>query len=83
MKPTDPVRPRILVADDQADVLEALRLLLKAEGWEFESVSSPAAILDAVEHREFDVILMDLNYTRDTTSGREGLDLIGRIRAID
>jgi DNA-binding NtrC family response regulator len=76
-------RSRILVADDQTDVLEALRLLLKAEGWDFEAVTSPPAILDAVEHREFDVVLMDLNYTRDTTSGREGLDLITRLQALD
>jgi DNA-binding NtrC family response regulator len=77
------IRPRILVADDQADVREALRLLLKAEGWDLEAVNSPAGILDAVEHREFDVVLMDLNYTRDTTSGREGLDLITRLQALD
>ena len=83
MKPPDTLRPRILIADDQPDVLEALRLLLKAEGWDLEAVSSPAGILDAVEHREFDVVLMDLNYTRDTTSGREGLDLITRLQALD
>jgi DNA-binding NtrC family response regulator len=83
MKPSDTVRPRILVADDQPDVLEALRLLLKAEGWDLEAVNSPAGILDAVEHREFDIVLMDLNYTRDTTSGREGLDLITRLQALD
>jgi DNA-binding NtrC family response regulator len=83
MRPPDSPRPRILVADDQTDVLEALRLLLKAEGWDLEAVSSPAAILDALDHREFDVVLMDLNYTRDTTSGREGLDLITRLQALD
>jgi DNA-binding NtrC family response regulator len=74
---------RILIADDQADVLEALRLLLKTEGIEIETAHSPAGILAALETREFDVILMDLNYTRDTTSGQEGLDLLARIRAID
>jgi len=74
---------RILIADDQSDVLEALRLLLKAEGYEIETASSPAAILRAVEDREFDAALMDLNYTRDTTSGREGLDLLSRLQAID
>src|SRR5579863_2118330 len=74
---------RILIADDQADVLEALRLLLKGEGLEIETAHSPAGILAALETREFDVILMDLNYTRDTTSGQEGLDLLARIRAID
>jgi DNA-binding NtrC family response regulator len=83
MKPSENLRPRILIADDQADVLEALRLLLKAEGWETEAVGSPAAILEAVEHRDFDVVLMDLNYTRDTTSGREGLDLITRLQALE
>src|SRR5579862_2036107 len=74
---------RILIADDQADVLEALRLLLKTEGIEIETAHSPAGILAALEAREFDAILMDLNYTRDTTSGEEGLDLLGRIRAAD
>ncbi len=74
---------RILIADDQADVLEALRLLLKGEGIEIETAHSPAGILAALEAREFDVVLMDLNYTRDTTSGQEGLDLLARIRGID
>jgi DNA-binding NtrC family response regulator len=75
--------PRVLVADDQADVLEALRLLLKSEGFRFEGVSSPRALLDALQAREHDVLLMDLNYTRDTTSGQEGLDLLARIPALD
>src|ERR687898_747903 len=57
--------PRILIADDQADVLEALRLLLKGEGYEAESVSSPAAVLKALEARDFDAALIDLNYARD------------------
>jgi DNA-binding NtrC family response regulator len=83
MKPTDSLRPRILIADDQADVLEALRLLIKSEGCDIESATSPAAIQEAIEHRDFDVVLMDLNYARDTTSGREGLDLLTRIQAID
>jgi DNA-binding NtrC family response regulator len=74
---------RILIADDQADVLEALRLLLKSEGIEIETAHSPAGILAALEAREFDAVLMDLNYTRDTTSGQEGLDLLARIRALD
>ena len=74
---------RVLVADDQADVLEALRLLLKAEGFQPQLARSPAAILAAVEAQEFDALLMDLNYTRDTTSGREGLDLIARLSALD
>jgi DNA-binding NtrC family response regulator len=75
--------PRILIADDQTDVLEALRLLLKGEGFQIEAVTSPAAVVSALETRDFDVVIMDLNYTRDTTSGQEGLDLLSRIRAID
>jgi DNA-binding NtrC family response regulator len=78
-----PVGARILVADDQADVLEALRLLLKGEGFHLETANSPAGILAALDAREFDVILMDLNYARDTTSGEEGLDLLTRIQNID
>ncbi|MBI4475914.1 MAG: sigma-54-dependent Fis family transcriptional regulator [Acidobacteria bacterium] len=74
---------RVLLADDQSDVLEALRLLLKSHGYETEAVSSPAGLLDAVEAREFDTVLMDLNYARDTTSGREGLDLLTRLQALD
>ncbi len=74
---------RVLVADDQSDVLEALRLLLKAEGFELDTASSPAGVLRAVEAQDFDVVLIDLNYTRDTTSGREGLDLLARLRALD
>jgi DNA-binding NtrC family response regulator len=75
--------PRVLVADDQPDVLEALRLLLKAEGYLIETAASPAGILAAVEDREYDVLLMDLNYARDTTSGQEGLDLLRTIRQAD
>lgn len=73
----------VLVADDQQDVLEALRLLLKSEGFRIEAVSSPAAVRRAVEARQFDVLLMDLNYSRDTTSGEEGLDLLSEIHAFD
>jgi DNA-binding NtrC family response regulator len=75
--------PRILIADDQADVLEALRLLLKGQGYQIDAAGSPAAVVTALEARDFDVVIMDLNYTRDTTSGREGLDLLSRIQAID
>jgi DNA-binding NtrC family response regulator len=75
--------PRVLIADDQPDVLEALRLLLKAEGFTIESAGSPAAILEAVDSDEYDVVLMDLNYTRDTTSGQEGLDLLSQLRRHD
>ena len=74
---------RILIADDQQDVLRALQLLLKAEGYALETATSPPGILSALESQEFDGLLMDLNYARDTTSGREGLDLLPRIKAID
>ncbi len=83
MKATNSFNPRLLIADDQHDVLEALRLLLKREGYQIETASSPAGILSALEKRDFDVLLMDLNYARDTTSGREGLDLLSRIQALD
>jgi len=75
--------PRILIADDQRDVLEALRLLLKGEGCQADTVGSPAAALKALEQREYDAVLIDLNYARDTTSGQEGLDLLARIHAAD
>ncbi|MEO8032759.1 MAG: sigma-54 dependent transcriptional regulator [Gemmatimonadota bacterium] len=75
--------PRILVADDQPDVLQALRLLLKSEGYGAEMVASPGAVLQAIEVGDFDAVLMDLNYTRDTTSGHEGFDLLSRIRLLD
>jgi len=74
--------PRILIADDQPDVLNALRLLLKGQGYETEGVTSPAEMLRALEAREFDLLLMDLNYARDTTSGREGLELLNDLKKI-
>jgi len=77
------LKARILVADDQADVLQALRLLLKAEGCEIETATSPAGVLAAVDARDFDVALIDLNYTRDTTSGEEGLTLLSRLQQLD
>jgi DNA-binding NtrC family response regulator len=80
---SDAVAPRVLIADDQPDVLEAIRLLLKAEGYRIESASSPAAILDAIDTHELDAVLMDLNYARDTTSGQEGLDLLSQLRLHD
>jgi DNA-binding NtrC family response regulator len=83
MKNSNPAATRVLVADDQPDVREALRLLLKNEGYEIQPAASPAEILAALEAREFDIVLMDLNYARDTTSGAEGLDLLMRIQAID
>jgi DNA-binding NtrC family response regulator len=76
-------RARILIADDQADVLQALRLLLKAEGCEIETATSPAGVLAAVDARDFDVALIDLNYARDTTSGEEGLSLLSRLQQLD
>ena len=74
---------RVLVADDQPDVLEALRWLLTGEGYEPEFVSSTDAVLERLRERPFDLLLMDLNYSRDTTSGREGLELIPQVRAHD
>src|SRR4030088_1580912 len=74
---------RVLLADDQADIRDALRLLLKREGYETQAVASPAETLAAIEAREFDAVLMDLNYARDTTSGQEGLDLLTAIQLLD
>lgn len=74
---------RVLVADDQPDVLEALRWLLSMEGYETQFVSSTDAVMEHLRAGSFDLLLMDLNYTRDTTSGREGLELIVRVRAHD
>ena len=74
---------RVLVADDQPDVLQALRLLLKGEGCQIDTAASPAAVLAAVDAQDFDVALIDLNYTRDTTSGVEGLTLLSRLQALD
>ena len=74
---------RVLVADDQADVREALRLLLKAEGYAIETAASPAELLSTLQKREVDVALIDLNYARDTTSGQEGLDLLTKLQALD
>src|SRR5918998_1037754 len=75
--------PRILIADDQSDVLETLRLLLKGEGYRIETVSSPSAAFAALRSRDFDLVLADLNYTQDTTSGQEGLELLSRIQSLD
>jgi len=75
--------PNVLIADDQHNVLEALRLLLKTEGYRTEMGSSPGGLLQALESSDFDVVLLDLNYTRDTTSGVEGLELLSRIQALD
>jgi phosphoserine phosphatase RsbU/P len=75
--------PRVLVADDQLDILQALRLLLSEAGFTPELASSPADVLTRVHSAQYDLVLMDLNYTRDTTSGREGLDLLAQLRDAD
>jgi phosphoserine phosphatase RsbU/P len=75
--------PRTLIADDQPDVRAALHLLLKGAGYQTEAADSPKAVLEAIKQRKFDLVLMDLNYARDTTSGKEGLDLISRIQDLD
>jgi DNA-binding NtrC family response regulator len=77
------IAPRILIADDQHDVLEALRLLLKGHGFEVQTVNSPSAALAALERHDYDTMLLDMNYTRDTTSGREGLDLLTTLQALE
>ncbi len=74
---------RILIADDQPDVLEALRILLKSEGHQTDAVTSLGAVLNALEKKSYALLMMDLNYTRDTTSGQEGLEVIPRIQALD
>src|SRR6266850_4003901 len=83
MKPTNSHPHRVLVADDQSDIRDALRLLLRREGYEIHGAASPSEALAALEAREFDAVLMDLNYARDTTSGQEGLDLLPRIQMMD
>jgi DNA-binding NtrC family response regulator len=83
MRTDNPHRYLVLLADDQPDIRNALRLLLKNEGYETQPASSPSEALAAIETREFDAVLMDLNYTRDTTSGQEGLDLLSRIQIVD
>jgi sigma-B regulation protein RsbU (phosphoserine phosphatase) len=77
------MQARILIADDQQDVLDALRLLLKGHGYSIETVNSPADLLAAVTRQEFDILLIDLNYARDTTSGREGLDVLSRLKELE
>jgi phosphoserine phosphatase RsbU/P len=78
-----PATGRVLIADDQAHVLDALQLLLKGHGYRTEAVTHPARVLQALEANEFDAVLLDLNYTRDTTAGGEGLELVSQIRALD
>ncbi len=74
---------RLLVADDQSDVLEAVRMLGRANGFDVRTATSPAAVLALCEAEDFDVCLIDLNYARDTTSGKEGIDLLARLRGLD
>ena len=83
MTPAGEHPPRVLVADDDPDVLAALRMLLKADAIEVETATSPALALAALERRDFDAALLDLNYARDTTSGKEGLELVEQLRALD
>ena len=78
-----PSQLRILIVDDQPDVLEALRFLLKRDGYKIESAESPRQALHMIENRDYDLAIIDLNYTRDTTSGQEGLELLAKIQALD
>jgi DNA-binding NtrC family response regulator len=75
--------PKILAADDQGHILDTIDLLLRHEGYAVTTVRSPAEVLNTLAVESFDALLMDLNYTRDTTSGEEGLDLLARINAQD
>src|SRR5436305_10583065 len=75
--------PTILIGDDQPDVVEALRLLLKPEGYEVVPAHSPGAVIRAVGARELDLVIIDLNYSRDTTSGAEGIELLDQLHAFD
>jgi DNA-binding NtrC family response regulator len=79
----EPPKPHILVADDQSDVLEAVRLLLKGHGFDVDTVPSPSAALSALERRDYDAMLLDMNFARDTTSGREGLDLLLTLQSLE
>src|SRR6266436_3367807 len=83
MKKLGSILTRILIADDQADVREALLLLFKTEGYQSEAVESPGRVLEVMRKEEFALVLMDLNYSRDTTSGQEGLELLSRIQELD
>ena len=83
MAAPDNSHQRVLLADDQPDVLEALRLLLKPEGYAIDTAKSPATVLKAIESRDYALAIIDLNYARDTTSGQEGLDLLKSIQGLD
>ncbi len=80
---SSPPLGRVLIADDQPDILDALKLLLGTEGFEVATAASPAELVGSLERTDFDVALIDLNYTRDTTSGQEGIELLERIKALD
>jgi len=75
--------PRVLAADDQEHILEALELLLRPQGYKVDKVRSPALVREALASSSYDAVLIDLNYTRDTTSGQEGLDLLSQIVSLD
>src|SRR5436190_21820287 len=75
--------PRILAADDQQHILEAIELLLKPQGYRVDAVRTPELAREALATEQYDAVLIDLNYTRDTTSGREGLDLLAAITSLD
>src|SRR6476660_1150332 len=83
MSPSQSAAPQVLIADDQPAVLDALRLLLKEGGWRIVTAARPVEILKAIESHTLDAVVMDLNYARDTTSGKEGLDVLARVRALD
>ena len=78
----DRLAPSVLIADDQPHILDALELLLEPEGYRIEKATSPYMVIDALKSSTFDALLLDLNYTRDTTSGREGLDLLTQILSL-
>jgi len=80
---TNPATARVLIADDQAHVCDALGLLLKSHGYRTKAVSDPLRVVEALDSEQFDVVLLDMNYERDTTAGDEGLDLVSRIRMRD
>src|ERR1039458_3316417 len=83
LKSDSGVPPRVLAADDQEHILEALELLLRPQGYKVDKVRSPALVRDALTRSAYDAVLIDLNYTRDTTSGQEGLDLLSQIVSLD
>src|ERR1039457_2694347 len=83
LKSDSGVPPRVLAADDQEHILEALELLLRPQGYKVDKVRSPALVREALTRSSYDAVLIDLNYTRDTTSGQEGLDLLSQIVSLD